>query len=66
VRVVLRVEKSPHFDHELCILFSPTSLMKMSLNFKFFYNYFTLIFFESSGSGVLINANNSVLNFFIK
>jgi hypothetical protein len=32
VRIVLRVEKS-HFDHELCILFCPTSLMKMSLNF---------------------------------
>jgi hypothetical protein len=33
-RIVLRVEKS-NFDHELCILFFPTSLMKMSLNFKF-------------------------------
>jgi hypothetical protein len=32
VRIVLRVEKS-HFGHELCILFFPTSLMKMSLNF---------------------------------
>jgi hypothetical protein len=63
VRIVLRVEKS-HFDHELCILFFPTSLMKMSLNFKFLYNYFTIyLFFESSGSGVSINANNSVLNF---
>jgi hypothetical protein len=47
--IVLRVEKS-HFDHELCILFFPTSLMKMSLNFKFLYNYFTPLFFESSGS----------------
>jgi hypothetical protein len=45
---------------ELWILFFPTSLMKMSLNFKFFYNYFTPLFFESSGSGVSINANNSV------
>jgi hypothetical protein len=44
VRIVLRVEKS-HFDHELCILFFPTSLMKMSLNFKFLYNYFTPLFF---------------------
>jgi hypothetical protein len=35
--------------------------MKMSLNFKFFYNYFTPLFFEFSGSGVSINANNSVL-----
>jgi hypothetical protein len=35
VRIVLRVEKS-HFGHELCILFFPTSFMKMSLNFKFF------------------------------
>jgi hypothetical protein len=61
---VLRVEKS-HFDHELCILFFPTSLMKMSLNFKFLYYYFTSLFFESSGSGVSINANNSVLNFYI-
>jgi hypothetical protein len=34
--VVLRVEKS-HFVQELCILFFPTSLMKMSLNFKFLY-----------------------------
>jgi hypothetical protein len=57
VRIVLRVEKS-HFDHELCILFFPTSLMKMSLNFKFLYNYFTPLFFEFSGSGVSINANN--------
>jgi hypothetical protein len=64
--MVLRVEKS-HFDHELCILFFPTSLMKMtiSLYFKFLYNYFTPLFFESSGSGVSINANNSVLNFYI-
>jgi hypothetical protein len=61
---VLRVEKS-HFDHELCILFFPTSLMKMSLNFKFLYYYFTSLFFESSVSGVSINANNSVLNFYI-
>jgi hypothetical protein len=64
VRIVLRVEKS-HFDHELCILFFPTSLMKMSLNFKFLYNCFTPLFFEFSGSGVSINANNSVLNFYI-
>jgi hypothetical protein len=62
VRVVLRVEKS-HFDYELCILFFSTSLMKMSLNFKFLYNYFTPLFFESSGSGVSINANNSGFNF---
>jgi hypothetical protein len=64
--MVLRVEKS-HFDHELCILFFPTSLMKMtiSLYFKFLYNYFTPLFFESSGSGVSINANNSVLNLYI-
>jgi hypothetical protein len=61
VRIVLRVEKS-HFDHELCILFCPTSLMKMSLNLKF-YNYFTPVFFESYRSGVSISANNSVLNF---
>jgi hypothetical protein len=40
--------------------------MKMSLNFKFLYNYFTPLFFESSGSGVSINANKSVLNFYIK
>jgi hypothetical protein len=39
--------------------------MKMSLNFKFLYNYFTPLFFEFSGSGVSINANNSVLNFYI-
>jgi hypothetical protein len=43
----------------------PTSLMKMSLNFKFLYNYFTPLFFEFSGSGVSINASNSVLNFYI-
>jgi hypothetical protein len=43
VRIVFRVEKS-HFDHELCILFFPTSLMKMSLNFKFLYTYFTPLF----------------------
>jgi hypothetical protein len=64
MRIVLRVEKS-HFDYELCILFFPTSLMKMSLNFNFFYNNFTTLFFESSGSGFSINANNSVLNFYI-
>jgi hypothetical protein len=65
VRIVSRVEKS-HFDHELCICtIFPTSLMKTSLNFKFLYNYFTPLFFESSGSGVSINANNSVLNFYI-
>jgi hypothetical protein len=64
MRIVLRVEKS-HFDHDLCILFFPTSLMKMSLNFKFLYNYFTPLFFESSGYGVSINANNSVLNVYI-
>jgi hypothetical protein len=66
VRIVLRVKKS-HFDHELCILFFRTSLMKMtiSLYFKFLYNYFTPLFFESSGFGVSINANNSVLNFYI-
>jgi hypothetical protein len=64
VRIVLRVEKS-HFDHELCILFFPKSLMKMSLSFKFFYYYFTPLFFEYSRSGVSINANNSVLNFYI-
>jgi hypothetical protein len=46
-------------------LFFPISLMKMSLNFKCLYNYFTPLFFESSGSGVSINANNSVLNFYI-
>jgi hypothetical protein len=39
--------------------------MKMSLNFKFLYNYFTTLFFEFSGSGVSINAINSVLNFYI-
>jgi hypothetical protein len=33
--------------------------------FKFLYNYFTPIFFEFSGSGVSINSNNSVLNFYI-
>jgi hypothetical protein len=64
VRIVLRVEKS-HFDHELCILFFRTSLMKMSLDFKFLYNYFAPLFFEFSGPGVSINANNSVLNFYI-
>jgi hypothetical protein len=64
VRIVLPVEKS-HFDHELCILFFPTSLMKTSLNFKFLYNYFTPLFFESSGSRVSISAKNSVLNFYI-
>jgi hypothetical protein len=36
--------------------------MKISLNFN---NYFTPLFFEFSGSGVSINANNSVLNFYI-
>jgi hypothetical protein len=64
VRIVLRVEKS-HFDHELCTLFFPTSLMKMSLNFLILYNYFAPLFFEFSESGVSINANNSVLNFYI-
>jgi hypothetical protein len=39
--------------------------MKMSLNFKFLYYYFTSLFFEFSGSGVSINANNNVLNFYI-
>jgi hypothetical protein len=40
--------------------------MKMSLNFKFLYYYFTPLCFESSGSGVsILNANNSVLNFYI-
>jgi hypothetical protein len=29
VRIILRVEKS-HFDHELCILFFPTSSLKMT------------------------------------
>jgi hypothetical protein len=64
VRIVLRVEKS-NFDHELWVLFFPTSFMKKSLNFKFLYNYFTPLFFEFSGSGVSINANNIVLNFYI-
>jgi hypothetical protein len=32
------------------------------LNF-FICNYFTSLFFESSGSGVSVNANNRVLNF---
>jgi hypothetical protein len=40
VKIVLRVEKL-HFDHELCVLFFPRSLMKISLNFTFLYNYFT-------------------------
>jgi hypothetical protein len=39
--------------------------MKMSLNFKFIFNYFTPIFFQSSEFGVSINANNSVLNSYI-
>jgi hypothetical protein len=39
--------------------------MTISLYVKFLYNYFTPLFFESSGSGVSINANNSVLNFYI-
>jgi hypothetical protein len=64
VRIVLRVEKS-HFDHELCMLFFPTSFMKKSLNFKFLYDYFTRLFFEFSGSGISVNANNNVLNFYI-
>jgi hypothetical protein len=39
--------------------------MKMSLNFKFIFNYFTPIFFQSSEFGVSINTNNSVLNSYI-
>jgi hypothetical protein len=39
--------------------------MKMSLNFKFLFNYFTPLFFQSSEFGVSINADNSVLNFYI-
>jgi hypothetical protein len=40
--------------------------MKMSLNFKFLYNYFTSLFFEFFGKEFqLCNANNIVLNFLI-
>jgi hypothetical protein len=66
VRIVLRVEnKQQQTKTNKNKQQQTTSFMKMSLNFKFLYNYFPPQFFEFSESGDSINANNSVLNVFI-